>query len=41
MGDLGRAGLFGNLATQLVARNELVYRDGKRVVIVRDQSVGQ
>ena len=41
MDDVGRAGLAEILQRNLVARNELVYRVGKRVVIVHDQSVGQ
>ena len=41
MGNVGRVGLVDICQRNLVARNELAYRDGKRVVIVRDQSVGQ
>jgi hypothetical protein len=41
MDDVGRAVLAEICQRNLVARNELVYRDGKRVVIVHDQSVGQ
>ena len=41
MGDVGRADVAEIWQRNLVARNELVYRDGKRVVIVRDQSFGQ
>ena len=41
MGDVGRAGLAEICQRNLVARNELVYKDGKRAVTVHDQSVGQ
>ena len=41
MGDVGGSGLVEIWQRNLVARNELVYRDGKRVVIVHDESVGQ
>jgi hypothetical protein len=41
MDDVCREALAEICQRNLVARNELVYRDGKRVVIVRDQSVGQ
>ena len=41
MNDVDRAGLAKICQRNLVARDELVYRDSKRVVIVHDQSVGQ